>query len=124
MKKNPQYMVIYECAECKRDSGFTEDEKPLCRYCHHETKMREVSKEKITPELMTQRLKDLSSRMMLNMQAAYETMTESDKASFPEGRDPEKEMLLILDKLQKLHDAVNKLELKEPVTAPDKDRES
>jgi hypothetical protein len=40
-------------------------------------------------------------------------MTEEDKKQFPEGVDPEKEILLLLEKAKKFKEKVQSLELKD-----------
>ena len=114
MKKSPLYMIIYECPECALKSGYTELDIPVCRYCKNEKGMLEVSKTKISAEVMSNRLKELSASMLNNLQSAFETMTEADKASFPSGMDPEKQMLLLLAKAKAFKENIEKLELKEP----------
>jgi len=113
-KKKPRFMMIYRCASCGMDSGFTEKEKPVCRYCDVKKDMTLISKKEITPEVMAERLKELSDRMFSNLRSAFESMTEEDKVAFPEDEDPEKMMLTLLAKAKKFKEDVEKLELKQP----------
>ena len=68
--------------------------------------MKLVSKQEITPEVMAARLKTLTNSMFSNLQMAFETMTDEDKARFPKGEDPEKQMLLLLAKAKKLKEKI------------------
>ena len=113
-RPKPEFMIIYMCAECHQDSGFTELDRPICRYCDTKTEMTLVSKVKITPEVMAARLKTVTDRMFSNLQSAFESMTDEDKKHFSPDEDPEKEMLLLLDKAKKLKDDIQSLELKAP----------
>src|SRR5687767_4681741 len=71
-RSKPEFMIIYMCAECHQDSGFTEHDKPICRYCDSKTEMTLISKVKITPEVMAERLKTVTDRMFSNLQSAFE----------------------------------------------------
>jgi len=116
MKKEipPKFMLIYLCASCGLESGFTEQDNPVCRYCDKKTKMELISKQELSTEVMAARLKTVTDRMFSNLQSAFESMTEEDKELFSEELDPEKEMLLLLDKVKKLKDDIQSLELKAP----------
>jgi hypothetical protein len=50
-------------------------------------------------------------RTFKNLQAAFESMTEEDKAAFGD-TDAEKEMLLLLARTKELKEKIDKLELK------------
>ena len=114
MKKEmpPKFMMIYLCSSCGLESGCTEKDKPFCYYCNARTSMKLISKKELTPEVMAARLKKVTDSMLSNIQSAFETMTEEDKKLFSEDVDPEKEMLLLLDKVKKLKDDIQSLELK------------
>ncbi len=107
-------MVIYQCLNCGKESGYTELDSPKCRYCGFNTSMVEISRKKFTAEVMAARLKQLTDSMFKNLQSAFEVMTDEDKKHFPDDMDPEKEMLLLLEKAKKLKENVQNLELKEP----------
>jgi len=113
-KSKPEFMIIYLCSKCNLDSGYTEHEKPICRYCEEKTEMTMISKEKLTPEVMAARLKLVTDRMFSNLVSAFESMTEEDKKLISQDEDGEKEMLLLLDKTKKLKDKIQALELKTP----------
>lgn len=112
--KKPEFMMIYKCSSCGMDSGMTEGEQPVCHYCDKETTIELISKQKITPELMAERLKLLSERMFNNLKMAFENMSEEDKKAFPQGVDAEQQMLLLLAKAKKLKEGVQEMKLKEP----------
>jgi hypothetical protein len=112
-KSKPEFMIIYQCAECNLESGYTELDKPVCRYCDTKTVMTIISKEKLTAEVMAARLKKVTDSMVSNLVSAFESMTENDKKLFSDGDDPEKEMLLLLEKAKKFKDDVQALELKD-----------
>jgi len=114
MKKEmpPKFMMIYLCSSCGLESGYTENDKPVCRYCDATTSMKLISKQELTPEVMAARLKKVTDNMLFNLQSAFESMTEDDKKLFPQDKDAEKEMLLLLDKAKKFKDDVQSLELK------------
>src|SRR5688572_24732056 len=115
MKSRPKFMLIYLCDSCRLESGYTEQDHPVCRYCNEKTNMELISKQKLTAEVMAARLKKVTDSMFSNLVSAFESMTEEDKKHFSEDVDPEKEMLLLLDQVKKLKDDVQALELKEPV---------
>jgi len=116
MKKEmkPKFMMIYLCSSCGLESGYTENDKPVCRYCETKTRMELISKQELSPQVMAARLKTVTDNMLSNLVSAFESMTEEDKKLFPPDSDPEKEMLLLLDKAKKFKENVQSLELKEP----------
>ena len=118
MKKKPEFMMIHQCSKCGMESGCTEQDTAVCYYCDEKTEMKLIFKQEITPELIEQRLKKLSESMLTNLQSAFELMTEEDKACFNEGVDPEKEMLLLLDRTKKYKDTIVNLTLSEPNRSP------
>lgn len=114
-KPKPKYMVIYRCNACHQESGFTELDKPVCRYCDDaESSMELVSKKELTPEVMAERLKAVSDNMMKNLESAFQVMPDVDKDVLGTDKDPEEEMLKLLAKVQKFRDQIEKLELKDP----------
>ncbi|MEW6468404.1 MAG: hypothetical protein AB1458_05735 [Bacteroidota bacterium] len=113
MNPKPRYLLLYRCSACGQESGYTERDTPVCRYCDEKAEMSLLSKKEITPELMAEYLKALSDKMLANLRSAYEKMTEEDKASFPKGMDPEQQMLMLLAKAKKLRDDIQGMELKE-----------
>ena len=112
MKQIPQFMIIYKCAVCGLDSGYTELDVDVCRYCDEPTELTMVSKKELTPEVLEQRIKETSGNMFNNLLSAFENMTDADKAKFGDV-DLEKEMLLLLEKTRKLKDEMAKLKLKD-----------
>lgn len=123
MKKGkPKFMILYRCNECGKDSGWTELDVPKCRFCDYETTLFEVSKKEITAEVMAERMRTLADSIMNNLRSAYESMSEEDKKSNDPNFDPEKEMLLLLEKAKKFREDIHKLELKDPEKKPAKSK--
>jgi len=75
--------------------------------------MVEISTQELTPEVMAARLKAVTDSMMKNMEAAFDSMTEEDKASMGD-KDAEGEMLKLLARIQKFKDQVQQLKLRDP----------
>ena len=107
-------MIVYLCTSCGLESGYTEQDRPECRYCETKTTMTLVSKQELSPEVMAARLKTVTDNMMANLVSAFESMTDEDKKYLSEDEDPEKEMLLLLEKAKKFREDVQALELKAP----------
>ena len=113
MKQKPKYLITYQCKTCGQKSSFADLQEVHCRYCDESVGLIEISKEEITPELMEQQMKASVERMFTNLQLAFESMTEEDKAAFGD-KDAEKEMLLVLAKAKKFKEDIEKLKLKRP----------
>lgn len=114
-KPKPKYMIIYRCNSCNQESGFTELDKPVCRYCDDiKSSMELVSKKELTPEVMAERLKAVSDNMMKNLESAFQVMPDLDKDALGTDKDPEEEMLKLLARVQKFRDQIQKLELRDP----------
>lgn len=111
--------MIYQCGICGHQSGYTERDKALCRYCNKETTMTLLSKEDLTPQAIATRLKEMADSMMRNLESAYDSMTDEDKKAFGE-EDAEKKMLDLLASTQKIREKINNLKLIDP----DKEEES
>ena len=62
---------------------------------------------------MEAQLKASVQRMFSNLQSAFESMTDEDKAAFGD-KDAEKEMLLLLAKAKQFKENIDQLNLKEP----------
>lgn len=106
-------MLIYRCPACGQEAGFTELDKPHCRYCESKNALELISKRELTPEVMAERLKSVADNMMKNLEQAYETMDDSDKEAFGETKDAEEEMLKLLARVKKFRDQIHDLELKD-----------
>ena len=109
--KTPEYMVTYLCLKCNIDSARTEIDPPECFGCGNmeiET-MQILEKKKITAEVMAERLKKVTDRMMENLKGAYFAGKDD-----PNGDFDEDQMLKLLEKVKNLRDDVQGLELKEP----------
>jgi hypothetical protein len=113
MTNKVKYLVIYRCSNCGEESSFTDIDQPSCKYCEKETTMELVSQQEITPQLMEERIKALSESMLNNLQQAYQSMTSEDSAKSPEGRDAEKEMLLLLARVKSLKDKIGEMNFEE-----------
>ena len=112
MEKPINYLITYQCAECKMESAFAERDQPSCRYCDHETTLTQIKKQEITPQLLEERIKALSDNMLTNLQKAYEQLEGNEEIKFSDGEDPEKEMLELLAKVKSFKDQIDGLELR------------
>lgn len=108
-KSQPRYLIIYVCQSCGQDCGYTEREKPKCRFCGKTTGLSVVSKQRITRKVMMARLKEVTDRMMSNLTSAYEGLPKYDENIVAEGKDAETELLKIMEKAKQLRDKVQKL---------------
>jgi hypothetical protein len=113
MTNKVKYLMIYRCSNCGEESSFTDIDQPSCQYCNHATTMEIVSQQEITPQLMEEKIKALSETMLNNLQQAYQSMTAEDRAKFPEGRDAEKEMLLLLARVKNLKDKIEEMKIED-----------
>jgi len=107
-------MIIYQCQSCGQESGYTESDKPRCRYCNAQESLTMVSKQILTPELLSDRLKSLSDNMMKNLESALHFLPELDNDAFGPDKDAEMEMLTLLARVQKFRDTIHNLELHNP----------
>jgi hypothetical protein len=113
-KKRPLFMRIYKCNSCSQESGFTELDEPICRYCDAKDSLVLISEQELTAEVMAIRLKEVADKMMNNMKSAFDAMDDSAKDAFGEGKDTEEEMLKLLARIQRFRDQIHNLELKDP----------
>lgn len=118
MKDKPEFLITYKCKTCGELSHFAETQEAECRYCENSAGLEVVEKQKLTPELMEKQLKESMERTFKNLQAAFESMTEEDKAAFGE-TDAEKEMLLLLARTKNLKEHIDKLDFKKSKEDPD-----
>lgn len=109
-KPSPKYLIIYMCHSCGQDCGYTEREKPKCRYCGNTKELTVVSKQRLTRKVMMTRLKEVSGRMMSKLVSAYEGLPKSDENVVAEGKDAEAELLRLMDKVKKFRDKVHGLD--------------
>ena len=112
--EKPKFIIIYKCDVCSLESGYTEQDIPVCRYCRAQTNMVEISKQELTLEVMAARLKTVTDSMMKNMELAFESMSDEDKATKEGGFDAEGAMLKLMAKIQKFKDDVQNLKLRSP----------
>jgi ribosomal protein S14 len=112
-RDKPKYIMVYRCEVCGLESGYTELDLPLCRYCREETTMTLVKQQDLTPEAIAERLKVSADNMMRNMENAFHSMTEEDKELFGDDKDAEGEMLKLLARMQKFKEQIEQLKLKD-----------
>jgi hypothetical protein len=113
-KQKPQFMIVYKCTACGMESGFTELDKPMCRFCDATDGLEMVSKQELTPEVMAARLKAVTDNMMNNLESAFQALPDVDKNALGEDVDPEEEMLKLLARVQKFRDQIQGLKLTKP----------
>jgi predicted ATP-dependent serine protease len=111
--EKPKFLITYKCNSCGQESNFAETQEARCHYCNNSTGLTEVNRQPITAELMEAQLKASVQRMFSNLQSAFESMTDEDKAAFGD-KDAEKEMLLLLAKAKQFKENIDQLNLKEP----------
>lgn len=104
-KNKPQFMITYQCGQCGMDFAIGELQKPKCFYCEATENHTVIKKQKLTPEVMAERLKLVTDRMMENLKKAYEVK--------PDDMD-EEELLETMGKAKDLRDRVQKMKFKEP----------
>lgn len=111
-KKQPKYILVYYCQTCGTESGYTELDKPCCRYCNKETPLTLVSKDELTIENISKRLSALADNLMKNLQKGYDSMPEELKKNATKEFDPEKELLKSMAKTKSFNENLVKLNLK------------
>ena len=111
-KPKPKFMLVYKCRVCGFDSGYTEQDKPKCRYCNKKTELTLVSKEKLTLEAIVKRMQASADNMMNALKGAYNTLPEEMKQNATEEFDPEKELLKAMAKGKSMQEKVQNLKLK------------
>ena len=101
-------MMIFQCESCGLDSGYTEkDKKVKCRYCEEPTKMKLISKQPLTEEVMANRLKTITDRLFTNLQSAYNSLPDEERNLVSEsGSDLESELLNMLGKAKKIKEDI------------------
>lgn len=84
-KRQPQWMIIYDCPQCGMDSGLTEQQPLKCFYCDTTTGLVERERKPLTAEVMAARMKLCAERTLENLQKAQEIGPDS----------PEEEKMLL-----------------------------
>lgn len=107
----PEYLIVYKCERCGQDCGYTEKEKPRCRFCGNKENLTVISKQRITAEVMAARLKEVTDRMMSSLIGAYEQLPKAGENIVAEGKDAETEMLKLMEKAKNLKDKLDSLDL-------------
>lgn len=113
-ESQPQYMITYLCTKCELDFAMTEKNKPKCFSCGSTKNMVILKKEKLSPKVMTKRLKLVSERMVENLKKAWEYLPKENSKQF----DDEKTLLKIMTKAKKLSKEIKKLKLKREIKLP------
>jgi len=108
-KQSPKYLVVYQCGHCNQDSGYTENDKPVCRFCKRCDRMTMISKDRIKPKVVKARLQIVIDKMMGNLTKAYEELPDVGENIVAEGTDAESWLLRLMDKTKKLRDKVRRL---------------
>lgn len=104
-------MITYECGKCGIDFAVTELKKPKCFYCGATKNHAVTKKQKLTSEVMAERMKLVSNRMMESLKKAYEVK--------PDDVD-EKGLLEAMHKAKHLRDGIHQMEFKESEEKPEK----
>jgi hypothetical protein len=94
------------------ESGYTELDKPRCRYCDKETTLTLVSKNELTIENISIRLSAVADNLMKNLQEGYAIMPEELKKNATKEFDPEKELLKSMANAKSLNENLVKLKLR------------
>jgi hypothetical protein len=113
-RKQPKYIIVYCCQTCGIESGYTELDKPLCRYCDKVTPLTLLSKEKITIEAISKRLSYVADNLTKNLKMGYDSLPEELKKDATEEYDAEKELLKLMAKAKSLQEKTDNLKLKKP----------
>ena len=98
-------MITYLCGKCGMDFAVSDAMVPKCFYCGAKTGYRLIKKQKITPQVIAERLKRVTDRMMENLRKAYGVRP----ADFDEDK-----LLAAMAKADKLRKNVQGLKLKQP----------
>jgi hypothetical protein len=71
-----------------------------------------VSKQRLTPEAIAERLKKVTDNMMENLTKAYEQLPPMTDSMAAEDKDPEIEMLRLMATAKRLRDKVHGLKVR------------
>lgn len=103
-------MVTYLCRQCGADFARLEQEIPECFGCGHSKGHKILSKKECTPEVMAERIRLSTNRMMENLKKAWEVRPKEIR----EDPKAEKEFLKLLNRAKELrnhtHEAMDKME--------------
>lgn len=103
----PKCMIVYRCEGCGQESGYTEQDKPKCRYCKTGSPLTMISKQELSPKVIADRLRKSTDNMMKNLEKAYELLPQIGNDSLGPDKDAETELLKLMAEAQKLRDQVN-----------------
>ncbi len=98
-----KYLLTYLCQKCGMDFGVSDIHTPKCFYCGSKRGHELVKKQKITPQVLAERMKLVTDRMIENLKKAYNVR--------PADTD-EDELLEVLVKADKLRRGVRRLPFK------------
>ena len=110
----PKFMITYLCRKCGFDFAITELDKPKCFYCESSKDWEIVKKQKLTPEVMSERLKLVADRMMENLKKAHSAGKETNEEF------DETELLKVMAKASKLRKNIQHLKLEKNKIKPNK----
>ena len=101
----PEWMITYWCPHCSMDSGRTEIDGPYCYFCERTGDLVEMKREKLTREVMFNRIKLSTDRMMDNLRKAHGI----HEKEWPQDEQEEMMLLEALAKGQDLREAIQKM---------------
>jgi len=114
-KKKPKYILVYCCQICGIESGYTELDKPCCRYCNKETPLTLILKNELTIENISKRLTAVADNLMNTLKEGYDSMPEELKKNATKEFDPEKELLKSMAKAKSFNENLLKHKLKKKI---------
>lgn len=106
-RRKPKYMIVYRCEECGHESGYTELDRPKCRYCKTSSPMTMISKQELSPKVIADRLRKSTDNMMKNLEKAFEMLPQVGNDILGPDKDAETELLKLMAEAKKLRDQVN-----------------
>ena len=59
-RRQPKYMLVYQCLECNQETSYTELDIPMCRFCRKTTHMNMISKQELSLKIIADRLRKSS----------------------------------------------------------------
>ena len=95
-RPTPKFLITYLCRGCGWDFALSEHSAPRCTRCRATEDFTEVSREKLTLDVMEARMQRVADRLLQNLAKAYEIR----EGNWPDDKDEE----LILEALAKAKD--------------------
>ena len=101
----PQFLTTLYCRRCGYESSFMNTDIAKCYQCKKSDELIELEREKLTQQVMTNRMQKVTDRLMDNLVQAY------DNSRYMLKDHPEDEMLILeaLAKGQELQETIEKL---------------